>query len=582
MIKMAVNSWQADRGNLFNRISFASFVVIFLLVVAFCRLFYLQVIKYDYYKEQAQKQHFASGEIPAKRGRIYVKDEMSGGLYPLADNKNLNLVFASPVEIDDKEEAAKRLAAVIPDSDYDKILSLLKNNHTYVVLGRRLSYEIAEKIKSFDIKGVYVNTEVVRYYPEDNLAANVLGYVNFDGEGVYGLEQYFDEILRGEAGRYKLEIDPLGKQIAFGDSVLQEPQNGADIVLTINRDVQKKAEELLFETVKKFSAKGGSVIVMNPDNGEIIAMANSPTFDPNKYYQYSDYSVFVNHAVSNLYEPGSIFKVITMAAGLDSGAIEPDTEYNDAGKVVLDGHKIMNSDRKAHGWQTMTQVLEKSLNTGTSFVVSLLGKDKFFQYLTEKFKFNLRTGIEQPSEAEGRVYAPQEVNDHTYATMSFGQSISTTPIRMITAFAAVANGGELVKPHLVAEKIYQDGHKETSDSRPLERIISEEAATKLTEMMVSVVENGHGKQARVKGYRVAGKTGTAQVPKEDGSGYDPYKNIGSFIGFGPAENPRFVVLAKIDSPKGIPWAESTAAPIVGKMLDFLFKYYQIPPSVIND
>jgi cell division protein FtsI/penicillin-binding protein 2 len=226
----------------------------------------------------------------------------------------------------------------------------------------------------------------------------------------------------------------------------------------------------------------------------------------------------------------------------------------------------------------MTQVLEKSLNTGSTFVMQQVGKTNFYNYLSEKFNFGKVTGIEQPNEADGGVAAPAEVNDHTYATISFGQSISTTPIQMISSFAVVANGGKLIQPHLIAEVVSREGDKTVTDSRPLREIISEESAAQLRQMMVSVVKNGHGKQAAVPGYDIAGKTGTAQVPLKDGRGYDPGRNIGSFIGFGPAENARFVVLAKIDSPKGVAWAETTAAPVVGKMLDYLFKYYQIPPT----
>jgi cell division protein FtsI/penicillin-binding protein 2 len=217
------------------------------------------------------------------------------------------------------------------------------------------------------------------------------------------------------------------------------------------------------------------------------------------------------------------------------------------------------------------------LNTGTYYILTQIGKNVFYDYL-KKFGFGVATGIEQPAEGIGRMFAPDELNDHGYAAMTFGQSISTTPIQMISSFAAIANGGKMIRPHLVAEKILPNGKKEETDSRPLKEVISSEAAAKELEMLVSVVEHGHGYQAKVKGYKVAGKTGTAQVPKKDGGGYDPNRNIGSFIGFGPAQSPRFVVLSKIDSPKGLAWAESSAAPVVGQMLDFLFKYYQVPPT----
>jgi cell division protein FtsI/penicillin-binding protein 2 len=226
----------------------------------------------------------------------------------------------------------------------------------------------------------------------------------------------------------------------------------------------------------------------------------------------------------------------------------------------------------------MTFVIQESLNTGAIFVLNQIGKDVFYEYL-KKFGFGILTGIEQPGEGAGKVYAPSETNDHGYATMTFGQNITATPIQMITSFAAIANGGKLIKPHLIAEKLFRNGKKEVTDNRPIKDVISAEAAAKEKEMMVNQVEKGHGQAAKVKGYKVAGKTGTAQVSRRDGKpGYDPARNIGSFIGFGPADSPRFVVLAKIDSPKGIPWAESSAAPIVGQMLDFLFKYYQVPPT----
>lgn len=570
-----------DLGASVGRIRFVLSVIIILTLVGIGRLFYLQVICHERYAEAAVSQHWAQDVVQPERGAIYVKDDMAGGLYPLADNESLDLVFASPEEVEDKGETAKRLAAVIPDADEAKIKSLLENNHTYVVLGRHLSYDSSEKIKSFELKGIYLSSEMVRYYPEKTLAAQLLGYVDAEGVGRYGLEEYFNDELSGEPGLYKAEIDPFGRRIAFGESILKEPVDGTDLVLTINRDVQTEAEKLLSTTVKKFHAEGGSIIVMNPENGEIVAMANSPTYDPNEYTEVKDYSLFKNASVMNLFEPGSIFKVITAAVGLDTGKIEPDTEYTDTGSVTLDGHKIMNSDRRANGVQTMTQVLEKSLNTGTAFILDQVGKINFFEYLTDKFNFGSRLGIEQSLEGEGRVYSPDEVNDHTYATMTFGQSITATPLQMITAFASVANGGMLVRPHLVAEKIYPDGSTETSDNRPIKEILSTEATAKLKKMMVAVVKNGHGKQAGVEGYEIAGKTGTAQVPREDGNGYYTNKNIGSFIGFGPAESPRFVVLAKIDTPKGVPWAETTAAPIVGEMLDFLFKYYQIPPTEIE-
>lgn len=564
-----------DIGLQKNRIKIILLAILLTGVVIIFRLFYLQVVRHSFYEKIASSQHWINDQIPAKRGKIYVKDDTTGGLYPLAENQNLDMVYAAPEEMKDKTDVAKKLAPLV-GMEEAKLKELFDKNHTYVPIKHQLSFEESKKITEANIEGVAVSPEQWRFWPESSLASQLLGYVDTEGNGKYGLEQYFDEELSGSPGRYKAEIDNKGTKIAFGNNVLVPPKDGTNLVLTINRDVQLEAEKAVKQSVEKFKAANGSVVIMNPDNGEIIAMANYPTYDPSKYKEVKDYSVFRNSSVTDEYEPGSIFKVITMAAGLDTKKVTPDTKYNDTGVVVLNGYKIMNSTKKAWGWQNMTFVIQESLNTGVVFVLDQIGKDTFYDYL-KRFGFGVLTGIEQPSEGTGKIYAPGETNDHGYATMTFGQGISTTGVQMVTSFAAVANGGKLVKPHIVAEKQKADGKKEATDSRPIKEIISGEAAAQMRQMMVNQVEKGHGYQAKVKGYKVAGKTGTAQVPSPKG-GYDPAKNIGTFIGFGPADSPRFVVLAKIDYPKGIPWAESSAAPVVGSMLDFLFKYYQIPPT----
>lgn len=568
-----------------KRIRLVLFFLVSFFFVIIGRMFFVQVIRHDYYLKIASTQHWSRDNIPAKRGKIFVKDNLSSnGLFPLADNQTLYLVSVSSAEmyklkkdetkIDKKEEVAEKLSPLL-EIDKEKLLEQFEKTKNFVPLKHHLSYETAKKIEELNLWGVYISEQQKRYYPEGTLASQIIGYVDSEGKGNYGVEQLFDDVLAGVPGILKSEVDPTRRRIAFGRKISTPAKDGGDIVLTINRDVQAEAEKIISETVKKFSATNGSLIVMDPSNGEIVAMANYPTFDPNEYSKVKDYGLFRNSAVTDEFEPGSTFKVITMAMGLDDGKIEPDTQYTDTGSILLGGFKIMNSTRKAWGLVDMTFVLEESLNTGTVFVLNKVGQDKFYNYL-KKFGFAKKTGIEQLSEGVGRIYAPGEVNEHGYATMSFGQGMTATPIQMISSFATIANNGISVKPHLIAE-IIKSGKKQATDNREGERVISNEAAAKLTKMMVSQVEKGHGKQAGVKGYKVAGKTGTAQVPSKNG-GYEKNKNIGSFIGFGPADSPRFVVLAKIDYPKGVAWAESTAAPPVGKMLDFLFKYYQIPPT----
>jgi cell division protein FtsI/penicillin-binding protein 2 len=427
------------------------------------------------------------------------------------------------------------------------------------------------------MKGVYLQEENWRYYPENTLASTILGYVDDEGNGNYGIEQYSNDLLKGEDGFLNEETDTYGVKIAFGNSGSVPAVNGNDVYLTIDRYIQGMAEKTLADTLKRFSADSGQVIVMDKVTGKILALANAPVFDPNLYTTVKDYSVFKNRAVMDLYEPGSVFKAVTLAAGVDSGKITPETTYTDTGSVVLNGNAIKNSDLKAHGVCTMNYVLEMSLNTGTTFVEQLLGKDTFYDYI-KKFGFGEKTGIEFDGEAAGKVYKPSELNDHGYATVSFGQSISSTPLQMLQAYAVISNDGKMMKPYIIDKTVDEKGKETKTQSEEVRTVISESAASDMKKMLVGVVQNGHGKQAGVKGYKIAGKTGTAQVIKADGTGYEDGKNIGTFVGFPVAEGANFVVLAKIDNPKGVQWAESTAAPVVGTMLDFLLKYYQIPPT----
>lgn len=561
-----------------NRIIFVAAIFVLILVAITGRLFYLQLGQRNYYLKIASSQHWIRDKVPAERGKIFARDTVSNEPYVLASNQSLSLVYVNPKEIEDKDKTAAFLAEVTKMKK-EEVLAKFDDSKIYIPIKHRLDKGQSDQIKDAKIKGVSVTKENWRYYPEGGLAGPLLGFVNDEGAGNYGLEEYFDDILKGQPGILNAETDNAGIKIAFGNNVSKPAVNGTDLYLTIDRYIQGKAEELLTGAIKKYSAASGTVIVMNPKTGEILAMANAPSFDPNNYSKLKaeDYASFKNRAVTDVFEPGSVFKVITMASGLDASKITPETKYEDKGTVVLNGNKIMNSDRKAHGICTMTYVLENSLNTGSTWVEQKLGKNRFFDYL-RKFGFGELTGIEMPDEGAGRVYEPKEVNDHTYATMSFGQSISVTPIQIVTSFAAVANKGAMMKPYIVEKTVDAKGKSKSTETREVRRVISEQAAADLTKMMISVVENGHGKQAKVKGFKVAGKTGTAQVPKKGGLGYESGKNIGSFIGFAPADDAQFVVLAKIDEPHGVPWAEESAAPLVGQMLDFLLKYYQVAPT----
>jgi cell division protein FtsI (penicillin-binding protein 3)/stage V sporulation protein D (sporulation-specific penicillin-binding protein) len=265
-----------------------------------------------------------------------------------------------------------------------------------------------------------------------------------------------------------------------------------------------------------------------------------------------------------------------MAAGIDSGKVKSDETFFDSGKIVIDGHTIMNSDKKSHGLVDMSYILQESLNLGTTYIQQKLGKNLFYEYLTKKFGFGTKTGIELGIEGEGHVSSPTQVGNHTYASISFGQAITATPIQLVSAVSAIANGGYLVRPTLIDSFVRQGNQEEKKEKDVIKRAISEEASKSVTTMMVNVVEKGHGKRAKVNGYKIAGKTGTAQVPIP--GGYDPNKTIGSFVGFGPATNPKYVVLTRIVNPKDVIWAESTAAPLFGEVMSYILNYYQVPPD----
>jgi cell division protein FtsI/penicillin-binding protein 2 len=347
-----------------------------------------------------------------------------------------------------------------------------------------------------------------------------------------------------------------------------------DLILTVDKTIQFQVESVLKDMVTKNAADSGDIIVMNPKTGAILAIASYPDFDPNNYGKVADHSVFNNQAVTGTYEPGSTFKAITMAAALDEGKITPNTTYTDTGKVAVDNFIIKNAEGGARGVQTMTQVLDLSLNTGAIFAESQLGNPDFLKYV-KAFGFGKPTEIELP-ETKGDISGLNGNITVNYYTASFGQGISATPMQMIQAYGALANGGKMMRPFLVQSKIYSDGTVKNTQPQSLGQVVSSQTASTIDAMLVDVVENGFGKQAKVAGFYVAGKTGTAQVVQN--GKYIANDNIGSFIGFAPVENPQFVMLVRVDHPRSASFAESTAVPPWGKLAQFILNYMQIPPT----
>ncbi len=551
------------------------FIILFVAVII-SRLIFLQILNQEYWRALAKGQQKVFLQIPGERGEIFLTD-VNNNLYPLAMNKKSNLVYVAPNEIKEKTDTAEILSKIL-DLKKDLILSKLENNSLYGLIKNKLSEEEVKEIENSNLSGVYLGKETLRYYPQQSLASQVIGFLGGDGNSYYGIEGYHHDILEGTKGFREGERAAQGFFLTFYEN-LSPAKEGADLILSIDYNIQFKAEKLLEEAKEELGAEEGTIIVMNPYSGEILALANFPNFNPNRYAEVEGFEIFQNGAIQKIFEPGSVFKPIVMAAALDQGKITPDTTYEDTGLVKIGGYTIYNYDGRVWGKRTMTEVLEKSINTGAIFVEAKLGHDLFLEYI-ERFGIFEKTNID----LEGEVFSLnsnfKEGYEINFATAAFGHGIEMTAIQLVKAFSVIANGGKLVKPYLV-KKIMVDGREnEIKPAISQSQVISQRAASELTAMLVSVVENGFGKGAGIPGYFIAGKTGTAQIPWGalgfDKSGYSD-KTIQTFIGFAPAFNPQFLILIKLNNPR-TKTAEYSTVPIFRELAKYIIDYYQIPPE----
>ena len=534
---------------------------------------------YDSYKSFADDQHSVFRKLIPKRGEIFLRDR--NNVYPVSVNRETKLAYAVPKEIKDSEGAADRIAEVLQLDGATLREKFSDPEDMYEVLKHRLSDEEIEKVRALDLDGIHLVDEDYRYYPAGELSSHILGFVGWkDNEfgGRYGLEAYFEEKLKGQEGKLFQNKDNSGRWISLGIKDVDYAKDGNTLVLTIDHIIQYETEKILKSVVEKHEADGGTIIVMEPETGKILSMASYPDFNPNEYARVENMEAFRNLAVSGEYECGSVFKPITLAAAIDSGKVSPDTTYVDTGEVYEAGYTIKNSDNKAYGKQTMTQALEQSLNTGMIFAEKLLGNKNFSDYV-KRFGFGEATEVELPGESDGNINNLKNLkSDIHFFTASFGQGIRVTPIQLVSAYNAIASGGVLYKPQIVEKIIHPDGSEEKISPQESNRVITQKTALEMGKMLRSVVVNGHGKRADVPGYLVGGKTGTAQVASTKERGYEEGKNIGSFAGFAPVDNPKFTILVRIDNPKGVEWAESSAAPAFGELMKFLLEYAGVEPT----
>jgi cell division protein FtsI/penicillin-binding protein 2 len=555
-----------------------------MIAVAFClvaaRLFVLQILSHNFYSVLAANQRNLFQDLFPTRGAIYALDPKSpDGKFPVAVNKTLSTMYANDLDVKDPAAAAAQLASLTGDDVPTLIGKLSRKGAQYVPLKQKMTDDEVATAKALNIPGIGFAAQQYRFYPEKNSFGQVVGFVGEGADsqpvGKYGAEGYWNDELAGTPGAVSSGGAALGGIIGSAEQFVPA-QDGDDLVLTIDRNIQYAVCQKLSDAVTKHQADVGSAIVLDPKTGAILAMCNTPDFDPNDISGVTDIGLFNNRSIFDAYEPGSIFKAVTMASAIDAGKIGPDTTYVDSGSVQIGPYAIRNADLKAHGLQTMTQVLDESLNTGAIFAMRQIGAKSFLQYV-EAFGFGSPTGIDLDTESPGDIESLRKKGDIWSATASFGQGITTTPLQMAMAYAAFANGGKLMKPYVVAEVDHADGTVDKTEPTVVRQVITRRAASLIGSMLVNVVENGEGKKAGVPGYYVAGKTGTAQVADPNG-GYQKDMTIGSFAGYAPVDDPAFVIIVEIVHPRDVQWAESSAAPLFGDIAKFLLQYMQIPPD----
>ncbi len=546
------------------------------------RLVQVQILSHQDFEAQARDIHFWSQTVEGPRGSIL--DRNGFPLVTGIDTFEIH-IDRQAWELDQGNErfAIQQLSRLLGVTEEQVRAIVESGSGRDVLLALNVPYSLGERVIADGLPGVRVTASSLRRYAEGDLASQVLGFVGRDNNGLAGIEYDFDAILSGEPGRLVYERDSIGNPIPFGAQAVDPIQPGADIVLTIDRTLQRIAEDHLARALEDTGASGGTILVMDPHTGDILAMASEPSFDvtdldltdPNL-----DFSLFRNRAVTDLYEPGSVFKVITMSAALDAGLVNPNTTFVDTGAIVVGARTIRNFDLSFHGQQTMTQVLQRSLNTGTAWVATTLGTDLFYWYLSQ-FGFGEVTNAGFAGEAPGIVKEPGNLfwSEVDLATNSFGQGISVTPLQIVRAYSVIANGGELVRPRLIRAIITDDGVRVV----PVvieRRVLREETARTMWRMMQAVVDGVDGHPAQVTGWPIAGKSGTSDVA-EDGA-YLEGEFIASFAGFAPADDPRVVVLVKIDRPQGETEYERfggvVAAPIYAALMEDILPYLGSQPT----
>lgn len=566
------------------------FSILFLFAVFGARLFQLQVLQYDQYQNQALANQQKKFTIPAQRGEIYLRD--NSGSAPLVLNETKHLVWVDPQYVEDVDNLVAELNPLIKRNARDLTSQIKDSNEQYLEVADEIDSATALKIEELSLGGVGISEYSTRVYPEGELAAHVLGFVNIDGDGQYGIEQHYEDLIGGKDGQFKAVTDTKGVPLrASDDNILIDPEHGSTVNLTLDRGLQSRIEEILTENTLRLGAQSASSVVINPDNGEVLAMANYPSFSPKDYIKVAnagDEEVFNNIVVDTPYEVGSVAKIFTMATGLNNAAVDPSGNWYDPGVLTIDGYDIENVGGGA-GTKTIESIITDSINTGVVHVLSELGggninnqgKTTLHNSFTNEFGFGSNTGIELANEQAGTIQPVEGAADVTYANMTFGQGMTNTMIQIASGLGGLINGGTQYQPTIIDSITDNEGDNNSTLARVLrENVVSPATSQELRRMLVSVAEQDYlSKQLTRKGFEIGGKTGTAQLPLPDGT-YSDTLEIGSFVGYiDNNKGERYVIMTRIDRPQIAGFAGGgAAAPIFGEISQFLIDYYSVSPN----
>ncbi len=550
------------------------FVITLFFGLILLRLFYWQVVKADELASLGQTQYGKSIKIEPIRGEIKTSDG-----FPIVANKISYLLYANPKEVENKNVLASFLAQKLK-VDEASVSAQLSQDLFWVPLGRHLESSVKDEIEKSEFKGLGFEQEFERYYPEASMAANLLGFVGRDEsgntKGYFGIEGYYDRLLRGKSSSAVQINDALGRPIlARVDNKDSFGTDGSSLVLNVNRSIQFLAEKELKEGIERYGAVGGMVGIMDPKTGAVLAMVNYPTFDPRQYQEYTD-DLYKNKFISNLYEPGSTFKPLVMSSAFNEKLFTPKSKCPICGgPVSVGGYDLHTWDDKYFADTTMLEVIQHSDNTGMVYTAQKLGLSRMLKYINA-FGIGKITGIDLEGEVAPEIKPQNDWHEVDLATTGFGQGISVTPIELMSAFSSIANKGVMMEPRIVSSVVDVNGKETKIEPKEIGRPISQETAAVMTEVLVNAVSKGEAKWAKIPGYRVAGKTGTASIPIE--GKYDPTKTIASFIGFAPANNPKFIMLVILDRPTARIYGAETAAPVFFAIAKNLFTYYGLAPD----